>query len=69
MRSHELAKKMLEAPDGKIVCSVDISTCEDNAEDRCFGEEFEGINSMPTDAGFGSDEVVLLFRGNTNLGV
>ena len=69
MRSHELAKELLEAPDGEIVCSVDISTCEGNAEDRCFGENFEGINSLPTDEGFGSDEVVLLFSGNTNLGI
>jgi len=69
MRSHELAKELLEAPDGKVVCSVDISTGQDDAGDRCFGEAFEGINSLPTDIGFGSDEVVLLFSGNTNLDI
>jgi len=63
MRSHELAKAMLEAPDGKVICSVDISTCEEDADARCFGE-FDEINSLPSEVGFGSDEVQLLFSGH-----
>ena len=63
MRSHEMAKILLEAPDGKVVCSVDISTGEDDANARCFGE-FEEINSLPSDVGFGSNEVQLLFSGS-----
>lgn len=63
VRSHELAKIMLAAPDGKVVCSVDISTSEKDANARCFGE-FEEINSLPSGVGFGSDEVQLLFCGS-----
>lgn len=65
MRSHELAKRLLEAPDGDVCCSVDISTCEEDSSRRCFGE-FTEINSLPTDTGYGSTEVMLLFEGSLN---
>ena len=65
LRSHELAKAMLAAPDGKVVCSVDISTNEESADHRCFGD-FEEINSLPSEEGFGSEEVQLLFSGCLN---
>ena len=65
MRSHELAKILLEHDDGDVTCSVDISTCDADADRRVFGD-FVEINSLPTDEGFGSSEVVLLFVGNLN---
>ena len=66
MRSHELARAMLDAPDGEVICSVDISTEQDDSNARCFGAFFEGVNYLPSDVGFGSDEVSLLFSGTTN---
>ena len=48
-----------------VVCSVDISCSEGDAENRCFGV-FEEVNSMPSDEGFGSSEIQLLFSGNLN---
>ena len=50
----------------KVICSVDISTCDDDAGARCFGE-FEEINSWPSDEGFGSREVQMLFSGSLNI--
>jgi len=64
MKSHDLARALLGALDGEIVCSVDIST-EEEPTRRCFGE-FDEINSLPTDEGFGSTEVQLLFSGSLN---
>ena len=49
----------------KVICSVDISTGDHDAGARCFGE-FEEINSWPTDDGFGSREVQMLFAGVLN---
>ena len=49
----------------KIICSVDISTCDKDAGARCFGD-FEEINSWPTDDGFGGREVQMLFAGVLN---
>lgn len=63
MRSHELAKALLAAPDGHVECSVDISTCEQDANLRCFGD-LVGINGLPDDIGFGSDIAMLLFEGS-----
>lgn len=65
MRSHELAKILLENNDCDVSCSVDISTCDADADLRVFGDLVE-INSLPTNDGFGSSEVVLLFVGSTN---
>ena len=62
MRSHDLARELLKAPDGEIRCSVDISTGEHDADDRCFGE-FADINSLPSSNGFGSNYVDLNFDG------
>lgn len=63
MRSHELAKILLENDDCEVTCSVDISTCD--ADRRVFGDLVE-INSLPTNEGFGSSEAVLLFVGSLN---
>ncbi len=63
MRSHALAKILLENDDCEITCSVDISTCDADADRRVFGDLVE-INSLPTNEGFGSSEVVLLFVGS-----
>ena len=65
MRSHELAKILLENDDCEVTCSVDISTCDDDAGRRVFGDLVE-INSLPTNEGFGSNEAVLLFVGSIN---
>jgi len=65
MDTHELARVLLAAPVGKIVCSVDLSTCEDNVDRRAFGE-FVEINQLPSSVGFGSGEAVLLFDGSLN---
>lgn len=68
MKSHELAKIMLSAPDGEITCSVDISTSDSDADRRCFGT-FTEVNSLPTEQGFkgfGGSSVELLFDGHIN---
>ena len=59
VQGFELAKKS----GLKIICSVDISTGEHDADARCFGT-FDEINSLPSDAGFGSREIQLLFSGS-----
>lgn len=38
MDSHELAKKLLEMPRCKVLVSVDLSTCENDASNRAFGD-------------------------------
>jgi hypothetical protein len=63
--SHELAKHMLEHDDGRLQCSVDISTCEEDSDRRAFGD-FTDINYSPSDEGFGSDHTMLLFEGSIN---
>lgn len=61
VRGLELAQKSgLE-----IICSVDISTGDHDANARCFGT-FDEINSLPSDTGFGSREIQLLFSGSLN---
>jgi hypothetical protein len=65
MRSHDLAKFLLEREDGEVECSVDISTCEEDSDRRCFGELVE-VGHTPTGEGFGSNEVMLLFVGCLN---
>lgn len=45
----------------KIVCSVDVSTCDEDADERVFGTYTE-INSIPSDVGAGSNELQLLFE-------
>ena len=61
MRSHELARVLLSVSDRKIVASVDMSTCDEDASIRVFGE-FCGINDI-NDIG----EIVLLFEnGESN---
>ena len=57
--------EMAQANGIDIVCSVDISTGERDASARCFGT-FEEINSLPSDKGFGSREIQLLFTGSLN---
>lgn len=47
-----------------IFASMDVST-EDNPNLRCMGD-FEEINSLPSDNGFGSREIQLLFSGTLN---
>lgn len=65
MNSHELAKLLLRAEDGPICCSVDISTCEEDALRRVHGD-FTEVNCTPSAQGFGGNEVVLLFEGSIN---
>lgn len=57
--------ELAEKSDLNITCSVDISTGDHDAGARCFGE-FEEINSWPSDDGFGSREVQMLFAGSLN---
>ena len=49
----------------KVVCSVDISTCDEDSCARVFGD-FAEINSLPSDVGAGSNEIQLLFIGSLN---
>lgn len=56
----ELAKKS----GINIFASMDVST-EEKPDLRCMGD-FEEINSLPSDIGFGSREIQLLFRGTLN---
>ena len=37
MRSHELAKHLLQFPDQEVTVSVDMSTCDDDFDHRVFG--------------------------------
>ncbi|WP_415912548.1 Lar family restriction alleviation protein [Neptuniibacter sp. QD37_11] len=46
-------------------CSVDVSTGEDDADARCFGT-FTEINNLPSDTGFGSRDIELIFHGSLN---
>ena len=57
--------EMVKASGLDIVCSVDISTGEHDAHARCFGV-FEEVNDLPSDVGFGSREIQLLFSGSIN---
>lgn len=43
MKTHELAKALLEQPDLELTASVDISTDESNAGDRAFGDQLNGF--------------------------
>ena len=65
MRSHDLAKFLLEREDGEVNCSVDISTGEDDSDRRCTGELIE-VGHTPTNDGFGMSDVMLLFFGSVN---
>ncbi len=47
----------------ELTCSVDISSDDNDSDRRCFGE-FTGVNSLPSDNGFGSNEIQLLFDGS-----
>ena len=65
MRSHELARILLEVEDADIECSVDISTGDDDIDSRAFGD-FVEIGHTPCNLGFGISTVMLLFAGNIN---
>ena len=41
MNSHELAKILLEKPCCAIKASVDMSTCDNNSENRVFGSFYD----------------------------
>ena len=43
MRCKDLAKELLKTPRAEILISVDVSTCEDDAEKRAFASEIEGV--------------------------
>ena len=45
MNTHELAKRLLEQPDQPLIISIDISTGEDDAENRAFGDPIELQNN------------------------
>ena len=57
---HEWAHELLALPDKSYTISVDISTGEDNADDRVFTDEFLGINNI------NAEKLVLLFSGTIN---
>jgi hypothetical protein len=65
MNSHELAKRMLEAPDAPIFVSMDICKCEEDCGRRAMGNIIE-LNNLPTDEGFGCSEVQLVAEGSLN---
>lgn len=54
MKAHELARKLLRTPNADVMLSIDISTGEDNFDDRAFAEEIEDIqvnsSADPNDA-------------------
>ncbi|MBE8233050.1 MAG: hypothetical protein HAW67_04885 [Endozoicomonadaceae bacterium] len=55
--SHELARRLLEAPDGTVSASIDMPN-----NGKVFAYELFDIPQMPSDVGFGSSEVVLHFE-------
>ena len=59
MKSHELARELLDMPDKYIEASVDISTGDDDIGRRAFGSLI-GINNKE------SPRVMLLFEGLLN---
>jgi hypothetical protein len=61
MNTHELAKYMLDAPDGALECSVDVII--DGEYRKVFGE-FTEINSLPSTIGFGGDIAMFRFDGS-----
>lgn len=64
MNSHEMAKRMLEAPDAPMVVSIDICLCKgDGCDLRAMGDIVE-INSLPQEGG--RMEVQLLAEGSLN---
>ena len=68
MNSHELARQLLAHPNGPLECSVDLSSCDENAHLRAFGE-FVEVNYFVNEVGFGSDHNMLLFYGGLNCNI
>ena len=52
MKSHELARTLLSKPNLNVICSIDISTSEEDYDSRVFGTLFDVSYS---------DNIVLLF--------
>ena len=61
MTTHEIARLLLERPDGKLVVSVDVSTGEEDALRRAFGEFYLGWQSD-----INPEDTVLIFEGYIN---
>ena len=38
MKTHELAHLLLKMPDSRITVSTDVSTCDDDYDNRAFGD-------------------------------
>jgi hypothetical protein len=58
MKAHELAKILLDLPDYELTVSVDVSTCDDDAGNRIFGDILETQTSQ--------GEIVFLCVGSPN---
>ena len=61
MTTHQIARMLLDRPNGKLTVSVDISQDENDAFSRAFGEFY--INWKPDT---NPDDTVLLFEGSVN---
>lgn len=62
MKSHELAKALLTAPDCEVGCILNV-TSEVNEDDQRFFGTLEEINHLPSNTGFGLNDAVLMFHG------
>ena len=61
--SHELARQLLGMPDLPIEISMDVSTCDEDADLRVFAGDYFGIND---ESGELTGCITLLFGGNLN---
>lgn len=60
LTTHELAKELLELEDKPLEISVDMSTCDEDSENRVFTTEYFGVNDKH------ASEITLLFAGEPN---
>jgi hypothetical protein len=61
MTTHEIARILLERPDGKLTISIDTGQDENDVFSRAFGEFYVGWQPDTN-----PDNTVLLFEGATN---
>ncbi len=55
--THQLAAELLKCENVPVYISIDVSTCENDAERRAFSHDFLGVNDKQT------PEIMLLFDG------